>query len=307
LNPDDHETYFTLGIVYLRAEDYQHAVEQLAKAIEHYKPKAGQEDLPYVQGYLTLATAYIELGKTTKDEAARKAAYHSAIATGDKLLKQLDTKNPQYAQAHAAALYACGVAERMLGEYGTAIKTFSQAIELNPALGDAYFRRGICFHLLGEDKMAISDFEQAAHISFDDPRANLWAGFTYAKLGDYHKALRAYGDAIAASDRYTPAYYNRGLTYMALGEYEKAIADFDEAMRLDPTKADYYFKRGVAHEKLKDYKEASESFATAIEFDNRHAGAYRHMADALQALGRTELAAEYRQKADQLAPPKKAG
>lgn len=305
LNPDDYESYATLGIVHLRAEEFQDAVDQFTKAIEHYKPKAGQEDVPYLQGYLTLATAYTELGKNSKDEAVSKAAYKSAVAECEKVLTQLDAKNPTHAQARAAAIYSRGVAERMQGELVPAIKSFTEALELNPELGDAYFRRGICFHKLGEDKMAILDFERAAHIPpYDDPRYNLWAGLTYAKMGEYHKALRSYGDAIAASDRYTPAYYNRGLTYMMLGDYEKAVADFNESIRLSPNKAEYYFKRGVALEKMRDYKKASESFATAIEFDAKHAGAYHHMADVLTSLGQTELATQYKQKADQLAPPK---
>ena len=154
--------------------------------------------------------------------------------------------------------------------------------------------------------MAISDFESAAHLDAGDPRANLWEGFTYAKLGDYQQALRAYGDAIAASDRFTPAYYNRGLAYMMLGNYKKAIADFNDAIRLEPANAEYYFKRGLAYEQMGDHQKASESFAAAIEFDKKHAGAHRHMADVLQKLGRSELATQYRQKADQLAPPKKA-
>ena len=69
LNPDDQEAYFTLGMVHLRAEDFKDAVEQFGKAIEHYKPKPGQEDVPYVQGYLTHSSALIELGKKAKDDA----------------------------------------------------------------------------------------------------------------------------------------------------------------------------------------------------------------------------------------------
>jgi tetratricopeptide (TPR) repeat protein len=305
LNPDDYETYFNLGIVYLREENYQGAADQFAKGVERYKPKPGQEDQPYLQGYLTWATALIELGKNTKDDAALKAAYQQSIEVTNRLLDQLGENNPYAATARAAALHGRGVAERMLGDYGTAIRTFTQAIELNPDLADAYFRRGICFHLIGEDKMAISDFSESAHIDLSDPRAALWEGFTYAKMGEYHEALRAYGNAIAASDRYTPAYVNRGLAYMALGDFEKAVADFNDAIRLAPTTADYYFKRGVAYEKLGDNQKASESFASAIEFDDKHAEAYRHMADVMQALGRTELSNEYRQKATELAPKDK--
>lgn len=315
LDPNDFEAYFALGVARLRSEDYQDAIDQFGKAIEHYKPKSGQEDQPFLQGYLTRAAAYIELGKIAKDPAAQKAAYQAAADEAQKIVTQLDAKNPGHAKALAAAFFTRGIAERMLGQIGTAIRTLTQAIDLrtkaspddatNTYLNDVYFRRGICFLLIGEDKMAISDFQAAAHLILDDPRANLWEGFCYAKMGKYHEALRAYGDAIAASDRYTPAYYNRALAYMMLADYEKAIADFNDAIRLEPANAEYYFKRGVAYEMLGDNQKASESFAAAIEFDNTHAQAYRHMADVLQRLGRSELATQYRQYADQLAPPKK--
>jgi tetratricopeptide (TPR) repeat protein len=261
-----------------------------------------------------LSNAYIELGKNSKDPAAQKTAYKEAYDTAEKVAKQLDEKNPAHVKAMAAALYSRGIAERMLGQLGTAIRTLTHAIELRttaspdeatgPYLADAYFRRGICFHLIGEDKMAISDFETAAHLTNNDPRASLWEGFTYAKLGDYQQALRSYGDAIAASDRYTPAYYNRALAYMMMGNYKKAVADFDDAIRLDPTNAEYYFKRGIAYEQLSETQKAADSFSAAIEFNKDHAGAYRHIVDDLEKLGRTELAAQYREKAAKLAPPK---
>jgi tetratricopeptide (TPR) repeat protein len=316
LNPDDYEAYYSLGALDMRSEDYHGAVEQMGKAIEHYKPKPGQEDRPFFEGYLSRAAAYIELGKAApKDSPEQKAAYQASLDEVVKIMKQLDEKNPTQEGMVAAALSSRGVAERMLGQLGPAVRTFTHAIEIRSALppddstaaflGDAYYRRGICFHLIGEDKMAISDFESSAHLVSGDARANLWEGFTYAKLGDYQQALRAYGDAIAASDRFTPAYYNRGLAYMMLGNYKKAIIDFNDAIRLEPANAEYYFTRGLAYQQMGDHQKASESFSAAIEFDKKHAGAHRHMAEALEKLGRGELATPYRQKAEQLAPPKK--
>jgi tetratricopeptide (TPR) repeat protein len=301
IDPEDHEAYFTLGLVHLRNESFEPAVQEFAKAIEHFKPKPGEEETPYSQGYLTLSAAYIELGKASKDEAAKKAAFQASIDEIEKLLAKVDPKNPYTNAVRAAALHARGIGERMLGQVGKAIRTFSEAIELNPEMGEAYFRRGICFNLIGEDRMALKDFVEAANINYGDPRANLWEGLTHAKLGEYHEALRAYGNAIAASDRYTPAYYNRGLAYMALGDYEKAVADFTECIRFEPNSADFYFKRGLAQERLGDNQKASDSFTGAIERDEKHAAAHRHMADALQSLGRPQEANQYRQKATQLA------
>jgi len=316
LNPNDHESYLALGNIGMHNEDYKAAVEQYGKAVAHYKPKPGKEDEPFVEGYLALSTANLELGKKAiKDSPEQKAAYKAAYDEVEKLLKQLDEKNPAHVRVVAAALMSRGAAERLLGQLGQAVRTFTHAMELQSQttpddstgafLADAYFRRGICFHLIGEDKMAISDFESASHLTAGDPRANLWEGATYAKQGDYQQALRAYGDAIAASDRYTPAYFNRGLAYMMLGNYKKAIIDFNDAIRLEPANAEYYFHRGVAFELMGDQKKASESFATAIEFDTKHVAAHRHMIDVLEKMSRKELAEQYRQKFKQLTAPTK--
>jgi tetratricopeptide (TPR) repeat protein len=304
LNPDDYEAYMALGTYYLRNEEYQSGVNQLVKAVEHYKPKDPEDEMPFAQGYLTLASAYVELGKNTEEPVAKKAAFQASVDQAENLLSKLDEKNPYTAGIRSAALYSRGVGERMLGDLGKAIRTFSEAIEINPDLGEAYFRRGICFHYIGEDNMALTDFVESANINYDDPRANLWEGFTQAKLGNYHEAVRAYGNAISASDRYTPAYLNRGLAYMALGEYDKAIADFTAAIRLEPTNADYYHRRGVAYTQLGDFQKAAESFTNAVERNDKHAAAHRSLADALDRLGRSQEANQYRQKANQLAPPR---
>jgi len=306
LNPEDYETYVTLGGIDFRNENYQGALDQFGKAIEHYKPKDPDDKLPFIQGYLTRASIYMELAKKLEDKTEKKAAYEAAMQEAEKVLSQVDPKNPYFGGIRASALYARGLSERMLGQLNKAVQTFSEAIELNPDMAEAYYRRGICYHYLGDDQLAIADFVESANINFEDPRANLWEGFTHAKMGNFQEALRAYGNALAASDRYTPAFLNRGLAYMALGEYEKALADFNDAVRLEPSNSDYYFKRGLAYEALANFEKAAESFAAAIEFNNNHAAAYRHLADAMQRLGRTDLATQYRQRADQLDPPKKA-
>jgi tetratricopeptide (TPR) repeat protein len=307
LDAEAYESYFELGVIYLRQENYQAALEEVDRSISRYKPPAGREEEPYLQGYLFKAAIQIEIGKAAKDDEARQAAYRGAVETSQQILDQLDPENPLFGGARATILVSRGIAERMLKQYGAAIQTFSQSLELNPALGEAYFRRGICFHLINEDKLAVSDFRQAAVINFEDPRGNLWEGFVFAKLGNYHEAIRAYGDAIAASDRYTPAYVNRGLAYMMLGEYEKAVADFNDAIRIEPTNADYYFKRGVAYQQLADLERARDSYGSAIRFEPTMGLAYRNLADVVQALGHPDLASEYREKADQLERQPAAG
>jgi tetratricopeptide (TPR) repeat protein len=300
MNPDAHETYSEIGIINLRKKEYQTAADDFGRSIAKYKPPKGREDEPYAQGYLVKASAHIEAGKVATDPAVRAAAYQSAIDEAQQLYSLVDEESRYTAGIRAAALLSRGIGERMAGKLNLAIRTMSQALELNPAASEAYFRRGICLLEIGEEKMAIADFVQAAAINFEDPRNNLWEGFVYAKMGDYHEAIRAYGDAIAASDRFTPAYVNRGLAYMMLGEDEKAIADFNDALRIEPTNGDYFYKRGVAYAQLGRLEEASKSLASAIEFAPKHREAYRQMGVVQERLGRKELAEQYRKKAAEL-------
>jgi tetratricopeptide (TPR) repeat protein len=300
INPDNYETHFALGTIYLREEKYAEAAEAFADAIERYVPKDPDSAEPFAQGYLTKAATMVELGKHSDDSEVKRQAYEAAVADCDTLL-ELVGDSPIYAGVRSATEYRRGVAFRMLGRLGDAINALTEAININPELSEAYLRRGICFYHINEDKLAEADFRMAASIAYDDPRMRLWEGFTLAKMGEYYEAIRAYGQAITESDRYVPAFVNRGLAYLALEDYEKAIADFDDAIRLEPTVAGHYFKRGVAYEGLGDYEKAADSFANAARFDEEFVPAYRRAADALAAMGQNELAGEYRKTAAELA------
>ena len=177
----------------------------------------------------------------------------------------------------ANAYYYRGVAQRMMEEWSAAIDSFSQAIDNNPDLGEAYFRRGICFYFIDEDDLAISDFELAAVIDFEDPRARLWQGFSYSKVGNWYEAVRAYSKAIEQSERFTPAFINRGLAYLQLGEHQRAVEDFNEAIRLEPAEAEHYYKRGVAYQLMGNRPAGERSFRTALELNPEHEGARRRM------------------------------
>ncbi len=300
IDPTNHEVFMGRSSLALQKKDYPEAVKQLRLSIENYTPEDEEDELPFIQGYLTLGFALEEVGKAADDEATAVEAYTAQKAECEKLLALLPEDNQQVIPSKAAALFRRGVAERLLGDLGDAVRSFSQATQLNPALGEAYFRRGICFFYLGEERLAIRDFEQAASINFDSPRANLWKGAAWAKLGDYNEAVRSYGESIAVSDRYIPAYVNRGLAQMQLGAYQKAVDNMNEAIRLQPTEGTHYYRRGRAFSFLGDRDKAIQSYMAAISFDAQLAPAYHALIAALQANGQSELANEYRQRAAEL-------
>lgn len=304
IDPANYEAFFTRAQLALQQQDYDTAVADVEQSIVHYTPEDEEDTLPFTQGYLFLSSALEEKGKAharEDDQATADAAYAASEKAAEDLLGLLPEDDLRVAGIRMAGLFRRGIAERLLGELGDAVTSFSQVIELDPNQGEAYFRRGICFHFLGEERLAVRDFEQAASINFDSPRSNLWKGMSYAKNGEYREAVRAYGEAIAVSDRYTPAYVNRGLAHLALGNFQKAIDDFNEAIRLDPTDADNYYRRGKAQSMAGQRAKAIRSFTNAIEFDRDLAAAYEAVAEELAADGQETLAAEYRRQLETLA------
>ena len=306
LDPENHESHFVLGLIELQDKNHAASAKALGESIAKYKPKKGQEELPHVQAHLLKASVHEEEGKAAELPEQKQAAYESQIAECEQLLKNLPD-NQTGAAIRSAALFRRGVGERLLGRLGDAVKSFSEAIELNPSLAEAYFRRGVCFREMDEEMLAIRDFEHAAAIEFDTPRAYFWQGLTWAKTGDYYKAIKAYGEAIDQSERYVPAYVNRGLAYMQLRDFKKAIKDFNEAIRLQPTAASHYYKRGVAYSHDGEHVKAVSSLMNAIKFDGKLAQAHEFLADELELLGRTDLAQEYRRKAAELEKPASGG
>jgi len=299
LEPENHENYFTRGIILVQDKQMEEASAALKIAIEKYVPEDPESPLPFVQAHLTRASILEDIGKKAEDVEAQKQAFMEQKQECETLLEALpDT--PGAASSRAAALFRLGVAERLLDNLAAAVKSFTDAIDLNPGLGEAYFRRGICFYYLQEPQLALGDFDQGAALDFASPRSNLWRGRCQNVLGEHREAIKAFSDAIAVSDRYTTAYVHRGLAYLQIGDNQRAVEDFNTAIRLEPTVGNHFYLRGVAYERQGNAAQAINSLTNAIKFDTQLVEAYDLLARLLQRTGRTNLAGEYRRKAGEL-------
>lgn len=302
LEPEEHLAHFALGAIYLQQEDYRQAVDAFDAAIANYTPEDPESELPYAQGYLTKAAALEELGKVATDPAEQVAAFTRQVEACDELLALLP-EGQDTSSIKVAAHFRRGVGLRLLGKFGAAVNSLTEAIDLNPEMGEAYFRRAICFHEMGEPQLALLDLEATQSLNFEDPRAYLWEGLTYAQMGNYRDAIRAYNAAISFSNRYLDAYLNRAHAYFQLDEYERAIESFNECIRLQPTQAAHYYKRGLSQRKLGRIDQAVQSYTNAIEINDRYWPAYDALIPELERQGRRELADEYRRKRAQMGPP----
>jgi tetratricopeptide (TPR) repeat protein len=280
----------------------------LTKAIETYpnrEEKESTDPKTYAQGYLLRSDAYLKLANDKKSSREKRDEYYDlVIADTDSVLKESPDAYPLSGQA----LYRKGVALRMEGKFGDAIKAFTDAIQQMPAgesggyAGEAYLMRGICWHMQGENRLARGDFQQAASIDYTDPRPQMWIGFTYAEEGDYRSAIDSFGEAISKNPNFSLPYINRGLSYVQLGEYQRAAENFNEAIRVDPNNAENFNKRGRVYMLLEEYEKAYNSFHLATLNDEDNVEAFESAAEALRKLGRASAAETYQKRAIELKP-----
>jgi transcriptional regulator with XRE-family HTH domain len=128
-----------------------------------------------------------------------------------------------------------GVEYNQEGEFQKAIGEFDKAIEINPALAEAYNNRGWAYIELEQYEQGIADCTKAIELDPALALAHSNRGWAYINLGEYKQAATDCSKAIELDPYLALAYLNRGKAYIELGRYEEAIADLERAMELDPT------------------------------------------------------------------------
>ena len=152
------------------------------------------------------------------------------------------------------------------GDHDRAIADYDKAIKLDPDYALAYNNRGNAYVLQGDYKRAIANFDKTTKLNPDDAVAYCNLGVAYYRRnnsGDYEQAFANLDKATKLDSGYAQAYNNRGLVHQARGDYDLAIADYDIAIALDRGHALAYYNRGEARLHLKLWEEAKRDLKTA--------------------------------------------
>ena len=206
LKPDDHETLFMLGSLYLKKKNYEKAVETLEQGLA-YKP--GDLKASY-----RLATGYVKLRK-----------YERAAS----VLSKVEAKGKDQFEYN----YLYGVVLRSLDQNDKAIAYCEQACKLKPddvraqlSLADSYQRAAKY-----KDAMAI-----IKPVLINQP-GNVEALNT---LGESQLSTRDFEDVIKTANKMTVVaandyrgYMLRAKAYEALNQIDKALPDLKKVYQLD--------------------------------------------------------------------------
>ena len=98
------------------------------------------------------------------------------------------------------------------------IHYFSEALELNPSLTDAYEKRGVLYYFQGKYSEMSEDFQRIVELEPSNSEAHLMLGLAYLKSTDYDKAVESLARAIELNPRLASAYGHRAEAYRLEGE-----------------------------------------------------------------------------------------
>jgi tetratricopeptide (TPR) repeat protein len=154
----------------------------------------------------------------------------------------------------------CAYMNQQLFEKG--LKSFQQAVELDPKLAVARLNEAIAFLNLQKVDEAKAALEAALKQNLKNP--NAW--------------------------------YNLGLLAKNTGDATVAIDDFKRVTEIDPNDADTWYFLGTAFVQAKQFPQAIEAFRHALELNPLHASAVFGLSRAYQQSGDVDHAREHLKK-----------
>lgn len=314
-NGEKADYYILYGMSLIGCADYENARKQFLHVVQNKDNKLSREINK--QAYRGIALTYYESG--VYDQA--KAYFQLSLDTD--AFDEMDSDLKAY-------VAEC---EMYLGEYGEAVKSFSNLIDNKDGDKEAiisyYMGRANAYMITGEYLKAADDYEQAldrnkecypAYVgkylalynTHDENAANEFLKNSIEMLqkkekdyyylaileyynNNYNTALDIFVDEKDNGNK--EADYYIGLIKQSQGFYEKALSHYEEYIAAVPSgkTAEFCNQVGGCYMALEDYEQAAEYFETGalLSGGNLKQEVLRNRIIAYEKLGEYNKAAEY--------------
>ena len=182
-------------------------------------------------------------------------------------------RNPQFSEAWLGKCLALG----SQGEYDEAIKSFEEAIRLDPNNALAWNNKGIALGDQGKHDQAIEAFEKAIALNPPDAIAAIaWRnkGHSLLNLGKYNESIQANDKAIELNPKFVDAWNDKGNALIRLQKYDESIDVFKKTIQINPKFKWAWNSKGIALGNKGEYDGAIKAFEEAIRLDPKFADAW---------------------------------
>ena len=172
----------------------------------------------------------------------------------------------------------------------------------DPLSAEEHLSLGLSYEINGEYDEAIGEYDKAISKAVEDYRPLYFMANAYYKKGEYDLAESYYRKALGVSPGNGDIYNNLAWTYMAAEQLDEARGEIEKALgiRRDPyyldTLANIYGRMGRYEEAVTVIQEAIG--ITGPEQVDLLFSEYRLLGDLYELMGKEDLAAESREKAE---------
>jgi|GEM_PF-904786 len=187
-------------------------------------------------------------------------------------------------------LAAIAEGNRLLDDNDTeeAIDAYKRAVELDPNLGEPYFKMGIAYALLENESKQSGGTQllpgEVAANSKNQPKPN--------SVKMFEKAVAIYKKQLGDSSKDAAGYFNLGLAYNKLNQDDDAEDALAQAAKLKSDDSEYQTQLGAIRIKLAKFHEAITALKKAIEIDPDNSEAADLLEDAEAGAKRIDYVSE---------------
>ena len=230
-----------------------------------------------------------------------QGASYASLKKYDSAIKSYDEAiriNPFYADAHLNK----GSALQENGDLDAAIACFNKTLVINPQHPFAFFNMGNALTAKGELDLAIDSYKNTVKIQPENAEAFFNMGNTFKELGGLNEALDCYKKALKIKPNHADVHLNMGIALENKHSFDGALESYNKAIMINPNYAEAQNNIGTAYKKKGDIDAAIKSFKQAIEINPKYAPAYLNMGRVHEVKGEFKTAIKYYKQAIKVQP-----
>lgn len=189
-----------------------------------------------------------------------------------------------------------GFSQTNEGKHRDSIRSYTQAIEVDPSYALAYENRGYAHSTLGNYREALDDYNKV--LSLKDKRVPVRdtyreIGVVYFRMGKLEEAVAAWKKGLGKAKDDADLLNNLAVAYLNLKQIDKATEAAASAYALDPSLPEVINTMGEVAMVKKEFQKAADLFVRAIDLNPYAAHRYWNAAMAFEKVKSHDNALEY--------------
>jgi tetratricopeptide (TPR) repeat protein len=306
-DPSVAGAYANLGVIAMRKQQWQHALELLRKA-DHLAPTVAGIRLNiglvyYRQNEFPQAIAPFE--SVVRDQPqSMQARYLLGLCyffteRYDDAVRVLDPLWPQESD-DLNYLYVLGNAANKVGKSDIEDRALTRFVELGQNTAEYHMLMGKAALNRDENDKAVAELRKAVELDPNLPYVHFNLGLAYMAQADFEHARNEFQQDVAIEPDVAFDYDRLGTTFTYLQDDAKAEENFKEALRRDAHLASSYFGLARVYQREGKFADALAAINSADKIDPDNSNYHNLKGQILIRLGRAEEGQAELQKATQL-------